>query len=64
MKCVLFAILFGVIGLAAGYLLGAAYFCSGKDAGNLCGLPAAFITGPLVGAAGVQLALKLFGRRS
>jgi hypothetical protein len=54
MTRVLFAILFGVIGPAVGYLPGLAFF-SGKDAGNLCGLPAASITGPLVAAAGVPV---------
>jgi hypothetical protein len=62
MKRVLLVILFGVIGLCVGYMLGVSYFCSGKNAGNLCGLPAAFITGPLGAAAAVQLSLKLFRR--
>jgi hypothetical protein len=58
MKRTLYAVLFGTVGLIVGYLAGVQYFCSGENPGDLCGLPAAFITGPVAAALGVTLALK------
>ena len=36
----------GIAGMIGGYALGVSLLCSGANAGNLCGLPAAFIGAP------------------
>jgi len=50
-------------GFVAGYFVGVGYACSGENAGNLCGLLGAFITGPIGCLAGLVFALKWLARR-
>lgn len=47
MKTFLTVVVMAVTGGIAGYLLGVGYACSSPNAGNLCGLLGAFVTGPI-----------------
>jgi hypothetical protein len=56
--------LFGLCGYVAGYFVGVVLLCSSPNASNLCGLPAAFITGPLGSCAAIWAAGRLGRNKS
>jgi hypothetical protein len=51
-----------LLGLIAGYMLCVIPLCSSASAGNLCGLPAAFICGPGGLIAGVVAGIAMLSR--